>query len=289
MRFEEFVKIVEKNKWEFYGIEVFRKGELIHQYGDCTEHRYPIYSATKTFTSTAAGIAVDEGKFSIQESIYEYLKAEIPAYVGQEQIDNLKKITIERLLTMSVQGYPFRPEGQDWMGFSLAYRPETVEIPKFRYSNIPAYLVGAAVEKAVGEHLISYLLPRLFAPLGIEDPVYGNCPGGHFYGASAMELTVDELRRLGQMYLQNGSYMGKQIVSEKWIRMASACHISNQEGGYGYFLWRCPNGYRISGKWGQCCWVFPEKNLVIAYLSHMEENSKCLSNTVAEYLLVDEG
>lgn len=74
-----------------------------------------------------------------------------------------------------------------------------VESRVFHYSNISAYLVGAALEKVLGEHLISYLTLRLFQPLKIEKPIFGNCPRGHFYGASAIELTVEELSRLGHM------------------------------------------------------------------------------------------
>lgn len=285
MEFEAFIKETERQQWKLHGIEVFREGRIIHRHGDCREHRYPIYSATKTFTSTAVGIAVEEGKFSIRESIYEYLKSEVPAYVSQKQVDTLKKISIERLLTMSVEGYPFRPEGPDWLEFSLSCELEQVEVPRFSYSNIQAYLVGVAVEKAVGEHLVSYLTPRLFDPLGIGAPIYGNCPRGHFYGASFMALTVEELARLGQLYMQEGSFGGNRLLSPDWVRTATASHISNREGGYGYFIWRCGDGYRISGKWGQRCFVFPERQLMITYLSDMEADSGQLTRAVETYLI----
>ncbi len=285
MEFEAFIKEAEEQSWRIHGIEVFQDGEVIHRRGDCRERRYPIYSATKTFTSTAAGIAADEGKLSIQESIYEYLKPELPVWLGQKQVEALKKITVQRLLTMSVQGYPFRPEGPDWLEFSLFCELEAVEVPRFSYSNIQAYLVGVAVERAVGEHLISYLTPRLLDPLGIRNPVYGNCPRGHFYGASAMALTVNELSRLGQLYLQRGSWQGNQLVSEDWIRSAVSRHIANREGGYGYFIWLFGDGYRISGKWGQRCFVFPGKNRVITYLSDMEKGSGQVTEAVERYLI----
>lgn len=285
MNFTEFIKIVQENHWELYGMEVRQEGKLLYHYGNVTEVRYPIYSATKTFTSTAVGLAVEEGKFSIDECIYSYLKREVPLYVTQKQVDNLKKITIKRLLTMSVQGYPFRPEGSNWLEYSLAYPLEAVEIPKFSYSNISAYLVGVALEKALNQHLISYLTPRLFEPLSIMNPPYGNCPAGHFYGASNMKLTVEELGRLGTLYLQNGSWGGDKILSESWVREATASHISNREGGYGYFIWKYGNGYRISGKWGQRCLVIPEQKLIITYLANMEAGSSELTRAVETYLL----
>lgn len=284
MQFDKFINTVQQNNWQLFGIEVFQNGEILHRYGDINQNRYPIYSATKTFTQAAAGMAVDEGKFNIEESVYEYLKSEVPIYTSADQVENLKKITVKRLLTMSVQGYPFRPIGENMLEYSLTYPMEHVEESKFHYSNISAYLVGVAVEKAVGKHLISYLKPRLFEPLEIFQPIYGNCPSGHFYGASQMELTVDELRRFGQIYLQNGKYNGQQILSESWIKESMFPHTDCREGGYGYFMWKYNDGWRISGKWGQRCYIFPKQNMLITYLSHMEQGSDKLTLAMQEYL-----
>lgn len=285
MDFSQFIKTIEKNHWEVHGVQVVQRDKVLHQYGDVNDKRYPIYSATKAFTSTAVGIAVDEGKFSIEESIWEYLKDEIPVYASQKQIADLKTITIRRLLTMSVDGYPFRPEGENWLEYSLMYPLEQVDKPVFTYSNIPAYLVGTALEKAVNEHLISYLTPRLFEPLSIKNPKYGNCPSGHFYGASQMELTVEELGRLGSLYLKKGCFESQRIVSESWTNQATSSQITNKEGGYGYFIWKYKNGYRISGKCGQRCFVFPEENMIVTYLSNMEKGTEKLTKTMETYLL----
>lgn len=48
-------------------------GKIVHQCGDTTEHRHEIFSATKTITSIAAGMAVDEGKLDIHKSVLEHL------------------------------------------------------------------------------------------------------------------------------------------------------------------------------------------------------------------------
>lgn len=283
--FEDFIRTVKENSWPVYGIEVFYKGQVVDQYDFVPEVRHPIYSATKAFTSTAVGIAVDEGKFSIEKSIYDYLKDEVPSDISDKQLSVLRKISIRRLLTMSVPGYPFRMEGDNWLRDSLSYPVPFTDTPVFDYSNIPAYLVGVAVEKAVGEHLAAYLDTRLFQPLGIEKPVYNNCPSGHFYGASGMYLTVNELSRLGQLYLQNGQYNGRQIISEKWIKEATAVQQMNREGGYGYFIWKYKDGFRISGKWGQRCYVFPDQQLMITYLADIKEGPDVARLTMEKEIL----
>ncbi len=285
MNFQGFVDVVKKNNWEFYGIEVFRNGRNIEIYSENPIQRKPIYSATKSITSLAVGMARDEGKFDINTSIYEYLKSEVPTYVSQKQIDTLKQITVKRLLTMSVQGYPFRPQGNNWLEYSLTYPIENVEDKGFDYSNIQAYLVGVAVSKALGKHLYDYLEERLFQPLGITQPIYQNCPSGYFYGASGMQLTVSELGKIGRLCLQQGIYNGQRLVSAEYISEATSTQQLNREGGYGYYFWKYQDGYRISGKWGQRSFVFPESDMVITYLANMEHGSGLLTEAMEEYIL----
>lgn len=281
-KFLQLIKTIEENHWTVYGLQIRKDGKLLQEYGDTKVTRHPIYSATKSFVSTAAGLAVQEGKFSVKESIYEYLKSEVPAYATKAQIDTLKKLTIERLMTMSVKGYPFRMESEDWLTEALLCPLTDAETPEFNYSNIPAYLVGVALEKAVGEHLARFLTPRLFEPLGIVNPVYGTCPAGHFYGASQMELTVEELGRLGLFYLKKGVWNGTRILTEEWIREATSVKTPCREGGYGYFIWKYKDGFRITGKWGQRCFVFPDTGITATYLSDMQQQSEDLTAAVME-------
>lgn len=285
MDFQGFVDVVKYNNWELYGVEIFRGGQIIEKYQEKPLQRHPIYSATKSITSLAVGMAIDEGKFDIDASLYEYLKQEVPIYVSKMQINTLKQITIKRLLTMSVQGYPFRPIGENWLEYSLTYPLEKVEEKGFDYSNIQAYLVGVSVAKSLGRHLYDYLEERLFEPLGIEKPVYQNCPSGYFYGASGMQLTVSELARIGQLCLQQGVYNGQRLVSSKYITEATSMQQMNREGGYGYYFWKYEDGYRISGKWGQRSYVFPARDMVVTYLSNMEHGSGKITEAMERFIL----
>lgn len=285
MNFQAFVDTVKQNNWELYGIEVFQNGHIIEKYHEEAIKPYPIYSATKSITSLAVGMARDDGKFHIDASIYEYLKSEMPTYVSQKQLDTLKQITVKRLLTMSVQGYPFRPQGNNWLEYSLTYPIENVKDKGFDYSNIQAYLVGVAVSKALGKHLYDYLEERLFQPLGITQPIYQNCPSGYFYGASGMQLTVSELGRIGQLCLQQGIYKGQRLVSAEYISEATSTQQMNREGGYGYYFWKYQDGYRISGKWGQRSFVFPKKDMVVTYLSNMEHGSGQVTEAMEKYII----
>ncbi len=283
MDFQGFVDTIKEKNLEVYGVQVFHKGEIVGDWQEEPMQRHPIYSATKSVLSLAVGMAKDEGKFDIEAPIYEYLKSEVPVYASERQVETLKKISVKRFLTMSVQGYPFRPEGENWLEYFLMYPLEKVEEKVFDYSNIPAYLVGVAVAKALGVHLYDYLEERLFAPLDIMKPPFQNCPSGYFYGASGMFLTVPELAKIGQLCLQKGLYIGQRVVSEEYINEATAIQQMNREGGYGYFFWKYKDGYRISGKWGQRSFVFPEKDKVITYLSN--EGSGEITEAMERFIL----
>lgn len=268
---EALVKNVEKQNLNVHGIEVCYKGEYYSHYFH-ENKPYPIYSATKTFVSAAVGIAQGEGRFNADECLYKYLDDKSLGFVPKDQLESFKKLTVKRFLTMSVEGYPFRPEG-NYLEYSLSYTVDYSKKPVFSYSNISAYLVGVAVENAVDRHLADYLKPRLFEPLGIDSVMYKNSPEGRFYGASGMELTVSHLGLLGRLYLQKGSWQGKELMPECWAEQSSSLQINNIDGGYGYFIWINGESFRISGKWGQKSLVYPKKDLVITYLSDLPDSA----------------
>lgn len=283
MNFDEFVNDIKKNNWNIHGVEVYEGGELIHSYGD-TEKRYPIYSATKTITSLAVGMAVDDGKMAIDKSILSYMPEKVLEKLSAQQLNIWKKITTERLLTMSVAGFPFRPEGEHWLEDTLNTPVENPDTRMFSYSNVSAYLVGVAVSNAVGRDTYEFLNERLFVPLGIINPPYERCPNGYFYGASKMELSVNELSKIGLLLANGGIYNGKQLVSRSYVEAATSCQIANESYGYGYYIWRNAYGYSINGKWEQKCYVLPESGRIITYLADIRERCEQLHISVENNL-----
>lgn len=289
MNFEAFVRDIQNNQWKVFGAEVYENGQLIHTYKDTGQTKFPIYSATKTVISIAAGIASDQGKFELEKSVLHYLPAAALSQMSEGQRTAFEEITIRRLLTMSVDGFPFRPEGESYLKSALSSPVKNVRTWVFNYSNIPAYLVGVALTNAVGEDLFSYLNRTLFVPLHIQNPVYKRCPEGYFYGASGMELSVHDLSQIGLLLYNGGVYEGRRIVSEEYVKAATSIQQRNREGGYGYFLWKYREGFCISGKWKQKCYVLPERKLVVTYLSHIEEDLPELLGSVEKNILGVEG
>lgn len=280
--FSELITDIEKNNLNLHGIEIFHNNDIIFRHMLNDDIRYPIYSATKSFTATAVGISSDDGKFSVDAPLCEYLETKYLQNIPADLRKSFCKLTVRRFLTMSVNGYPFRPYGYDWLETALNTNIKYTE-NSFSYTNVSAYLVGIACENAVGGNLSGYLQSRLFDPLEIKNPVFQYDPQGRFYGATGMLLTVHELSLLGQLYMQNGLFKNKHIFSENWANEATKLQIKNDNGGYGYFFWKNRDHFSISGKWGQKCIIYPQKKLIITYLGSMPENSGIIQSLAENF------
>lgn len=248
------------------GLKITQRGEEVaYQLWD-EECRRNVYSASKSFTSCAVGIAVREGLLSIKERLVDAFAADLPETVN----DNLAKATVEDLLTMCLgQAEAHLMGGQrplyaedDWVKMSLAlpfvHEPGT----QFLYNNVGPYLAGVLVQRRAGCDLVSYLTPRLFAPLGIRRPTWEADPLGYTFGAGGLFLTLSELHRFGLLYLNEGNWNGRQIVPREWVKESSRSHTGF---GYGYLFWiGDQNSYRADGKYSQLSIILPEKQAVIS-------------------------
>lgn len=286
MDFEAFVKDISDNGWAVHGAEVYENGVLLNSFGDTCDNIYDLYSATKAVVSCACGILYDRGMLDLHAPILTYMPKARLGRMSAEQRERFAEITVERLLTMSVDGFPFRPEGDSYLDFSLACLITNPSAIVFNYNNINAYLIGVALTEILGRDLGAFIEEELFKPLGIANYTYGRCPEGYFYGASKLKLSVHDFSRFGLMLCNGGVYNGKRILSEEYIRLATSGHLLVREGNYGYFIWGLPAGvFRLSGKWGQKCFCFPERGLVITYLSNMEEGSEAVAQSMERHLL----
>ena len=273
LNFDAFVYDIVSNSWRVHGVEVYCGGQLAHAFGDTSHTKYPIYSATKSILSVAVGIACDQGRLELQRSVLDYLPERFAAKMAQRQRDAYRSITLRRLLTMSVEGYPFRPESDSYLRFSLACPIPAPESSRFHYSNIPAYLVGVALTEAVQEDAWAFISRNILEPLHITGAEYARCPDGYFYGASGMKLSVNDLSRIGLLLYNGGTFEGNRIVSEDYVKTAASVQQMNREGGYGYFIWKYRDGFSINGKWKQRCYVLPGQKRIITFLSDMTDDS----------------
>lgn len=244
--------------------------------------RRNVYSASKSFTSAAVGIALKEGLLSLDEKLTEAFPEELPEQVSE----NLQKATVRDLLTMCL-GQPesflmgdFRPyyPEHNWVKLALAQPFTDPPGTKFVYNNVGPYLAGILVQRRAGCDLVHYLMPRLFQPMDIQLPTWENDPQGLTFGAGGLFLTLDELHKFGLLYLQNGQWNGRQLVPESWVAESTKKQVDNGSYGYGYLFWGGPQGsFRADGKYGQFSILLRDKNAVVTIVAESRESEKLLA------------
>ncbi|MBP7401675.1 MAG: serine hydrolase [Clostridia bacterium] len=277
-----YIRRVQERNLPVDSIMVFQDGERIAEHRWTPDVPHLIYSHTKSFTATAIGVAIDEGRLSLEDRVTDWFADEMPAG-GYPMADDLR---LRHLLTMSsgrdvpllMGGDRERLAEHDWVRYLLSKPILTPPGTRFTYSNGDTYLAGVMLERAVGMTLADYAEDRLLKPMGIPRPVWEHCPMGHTFGASGMWLRTADMARLGLLYLQNGEWNGRRLVSEKWIREASSRHIDTPDEsvwrcGYGFQLWMnpIPESYRADGLLGQFSHVLPDRRAVISMNNHAED------------------
>lgn len=281
----DFLDAVEKEKFELHSLMVLRHGRVVAEgwwepYGP--EYVHTMYSMSKSFTSTAVGFAVAEGKLTVKDKVVSFFPDDLPEKVSE----NLAAMTVQDLLTMSTgnEKEPTQPvvKSENWtrtfLAQTIAHKPGT----QFMYNSAATYMCSAIVQKLTGQTILDYLTPRLFQPLGISGMRWETCPLGINTGGWGLSIQTEGLAKFGQLLLQKGNWKGRQLIPAAWVDEATSFHIQ-QPGedkpdrpkaqndwlqGYGYQFWRCQHGnFRGDGAFGQFTIVLPEKDAVIVMTS----------------------
>lgn len=238
------------------------------------EMPHMLFSLSKSFTSTAIGLAISEGLLTVEDLVVSYFKAECAAPVSEY----LAALRIKHLLTMSTGQERdtiddiFNCQDGDWVGAFLKVPFDQEPGSSFLYNTGATYILSVILQKITGQKLIDYLQPRIFEPLGIVNPKWETCPKGYNTGGFGLSITTEDIAKFGQLYLQKGVWEGIQIIPSAWVEEATKKHIDNGTDmksdwsqGYGYQFWRSQNnGYRGDGAFGQFCVVLPELDVVLA-------------------------
>ena len=291
-----FVEAADEQVDSMHSFMLVRHGKVVAEgwwAPEAADKPHILWSLSKSFTSTAVGLAVADGKLNIYDKVLGFFPEDAPA----EPSENLKAMRICDLLTMST-GHAAEPwwSGDDvWAKRFLAepvvHKPGTA----FRYNTPATYMQSAIVQKVTGQTVVDYLTPRLFEPLGIQKPTWDRSPQGISIGGYGLYLRTEDIAKFGQLYLQKGQWNGKQLIPTDWIAQATSKQVENDKApsagnpdwrqGYGFQFWQCRHGaYRGDGKDGQFCIVLPKQDAVIAMTAKTGNMQKQL-DLVWEHLL----
>ncbi len=256
------------------------------------EYRHLLYSASKTFTATAVGLAVAENRLKVNDRVVSFFPYSLPDTLS----DYMKELTVQDLLTMSVGQDPeprsFGNNG-DWittfMDTDPVHKPGTV----FMYNNMATFMLSAIVQQVTGETIFDYLMPRIFKPLGIRGIDWDLNPQGINLGMIGLRLRTEDLAKFGQLLMNEGIWNKQQLIPKEWVREATSFKIqttpetddmSDWAQGYAYQMWRGRNSsVRLDGMAGQFVVLFPDRDAIVVFTANARNTQKEL-NLMHDYL-----
>ena len=243
-------------------------------------------SLSKSFTSTAVGFAVAEGKLKVTDPVISFFPEDVPPVISK----NLAAMQVQHLLSMATghamdtMQVMFDSSIKNYVKAILAFPVEYEPGTYFLYNTGASYLLSVIVQKLTDQTVLDYLGPRLFEPLGIKNPSWEISSDGFSTGGFGLGITTEDIARFGQLYVQQGMWEGKRILPSEWVYQATTSQVasnfplnstglgSDWKQGYGYQFWLCRYGaYRGDGAFGQFCLVMPHQQVVLAITSALVE------------------
>ncbi len=280
-----FVEAADKDIDSLHSFMLLRHGAVVAQgwwSPYAPEIPHVLFSLSKSFTSTAVGLAVADGLLSVDDAVLSFFPEDAPKKVSR----NLAAMRVRHLLSMSTghaqdtTEFLFRRRDGNWVKAFLARPVKYKPGAHFLYNTGASYILSAIVQKLTGRTILDYLGERIFAPLGIEGATWETCPRGINTGGFGLNVKTADIAKFGQLYLQKGRWDGKQLLPEAWVEEATRFQIDNAPNpspdwvqGYGYQFWRCQpqNVYRGDGAFGQYCIVMPDQDAVVAITSGVSD------------------
>lgn len=278
-----------------FGLLVVKDGELIGEdyFNDGSVDQLSArQSITKSYTSALAGIAFDKGHLTdLDQKMVDFF----PELESQIVDPRKKEITIRQLLQMR-SGYRNEQLEAEYLN-TLFYTddwhwlPHIVDFPlsedpgsEWQYSEITYHSLGVIVARATDMDLETFARKHLFSPIDAELADWSKDADGYNFGDFEIYVSARDMAKFGQLYLDDGSHEGTQVVSSGWVRESLERHsekvnvsgwlsgISSRNGyfrdiGYGYGWWAGKAGeHRFSyaaGHGGNMIVILDELDMVI--------------------------
>ncbi len=250
---------------------------------------HTLQSVTKSVTSAALGIAVDEGFLSGVDvnpmALFEGFNQDVSDPRRQE-------VTLEDLLTMrsginwnemisysdSTNSCILMEASEDWIQFVLDQPMREMPGTRFDYNSGVSVILGKLVQITTGVRVDQWAKEKLFEPIGIKDFYWKITPMDEVDTEGGLYLAAHDLARIGYLFLRKGKWNGEQIISEDWVNASISPVVADtrpkndrQDAGYGYQWW-VPGQkdgqtsiFAGNGYGGQFVMVSPEHDIVVVF------------------------
>jgi CubicO group peptidase (beta-lactamase class C family) len=233
-------------------------------------------------------MAVDEGLLRLDTTVPELLPR---MRLGPR----VEEVTVRHLLTMTsgidFEWFADEPVEELDLAQRMLGRPAVEPGTRFQYSDASTYVAMRMLGAAVGD-VRDWLLPRLFEPLGIDNPQWHRCPLGWIAAGSGLELRTGELARIGRVLRDRGRWEGSQLVSAGWVDLMHADWVATGEDEpsdrYGLAVWGGPGElWRLIGRYGQYVIVDQRADAVVTATAHEEHRGRRIAELAAEALAAE--
>ena len=245
---------------------------------------HTLQSVTKTITSVIIGVATTRKEFP-------ELSTPVLGFFDTTQIKNIddrkRRLTIRHLLTMTAgidwnENLPYSdPKNDcsvmeasfDWVQYVID-KPMAVEPGQtFNYNSGASQLLSFVFRKATGRDIEEYAAHHLFSPLGINQFFWKRTPTGLVDTEGGLYLAATDLAKIYFLFLKDGNWNGKQLVTSEWVKASVTPAITLRPGvAYGYKWWLYSYGndnskyaWAGSGFGGQWPVVIPEYGIVAVF------------------------
>ena len=270
------------------------QGYIVAEWGD-TFRRVNCHSVRKSFLSALYGIYVDEGKIDLTKSLM------------QLGIDDRQKLTAEEKKAkvsdlLKARSGVYHPAAYETKAMKRKRPTRSSHTPNtfYYYNNWDFNALGTIFEQETKEKTFEAFKKRIADPIGmnfrVRDGRYIR-EKSSIHPAYPFWMSARDRARFGLLYLRNGKWENRQIISKSWIEESTTPFSHAGKGiGYGYMWWVSPGqwhlGNKIHGKaysarghWGQYIVIFPEYDLIVVQVSDKEGGASNASGKAFQKLL----
>lgn len=277
-----FTAEVAKTSWNMFSVAAMRgNGETKVRYYQQNNPCQDIYSVAKAFTVTAVGLLVDRGQLSVEETVTAILGEECPADTHPYWQETTVHMVLLHQLglpgnCLDIDAQDAREFGPDYLRYVLTHPLSCRPGGERCYTDAAYYLLSRIVEKRAGMKLDDFLWQELFYPMGFREAAWSHCPLGHAMGATGLYIRVEDMAKLGRLYLNGGLWDGRRILSQAWVDTVLANGYELRPKGTG-------RGYAKGGMYGQMLLVIPEEDLVVSWQAFGKDKDVDLAAIIAGY------
>ncbi len=245
-----------------------------YPYAGDTPHE--VASVTKSVMTTLIGIAIEQGKLTLDQPMVSFF----PDRTIENMTEGKERVTVEHLAsTMSGLDCTWQPDeptldemraADDWIQFALD-RPMVAEPgSRWEYCSPDFHLLSAILTSATGMTALDFGWEYLFGPLGMREVIWPADPQGYTHGWGDLYLYPQDAAKLGQLWLDGGTWNGDRIVSQEWVESAVTARSATPDEGqdYGLGWWiehesEVGGEFKAAGRGGQYVIVYPALRIIV--------------------------